>query len=164
LGPESDAIAERVAHDLGARWPETPIPVDIVAESPAAARDELLPPFLAARHRCFSLEKSDTDRMYTARIIDCVLARAALRLRAGSTLFEALARAMPAEALDRAWTIVVVHAVASVVTAWEPKHQSSYRRSAAAVESGAMSWLVDHWREREQPSFAAALAAVLAER
>lgn len=90
--------------------------------------------------------------MHDARIVDCVLAYAALRLDSRSALAVALGRELAARGksseLGRAWTALVVHAVAVVVGAWEPKHASVLRRSAASVMPHAMEWLAREWPAR----------------
>jgi hypothetical protein len=90
--------------------------------------------------------------MHDARVVDCVLAYAALRLASRSDLARALGRELGARGmagdLDRAWTALVVHAVATTVSAWEPKHASVLRQSAASVMPEIMAWLAAEWPSR----------------
>jgi hypothetical protein len=159
-GPEADALGERVVRELDATWPNEPVAIAVVSESPSPSR-ALITTALAANGRCFRRERGERQRLHDARIIDCVLVRAALPLRTRSRLYAALAHQMPTTSLDRAWTTIVVHVVASVVTGWEPKHASVYRRSAAAAEPRALAWLVEHWREHADEAFVAQFAHTL---
>lgn len=152
--PEADGAADVLARELDATWPSEPVPVAVVTLAPSPAPRALVSTALAGRSRCFEREKDDTDRLYHARIVDCVLVRAALPLRSRSALFSALG--------DREWTMIVVHAAALAVTGFEPKHGSVYRRSAAAVEPRAMAWLAEHWREhRDGKAFVERFRAAL---
>ena len=101
--------------------------------------------------------------MHDARIADCVIAYAAVGLTSRSAIAVALGTEVPARA--QAWVALVVHAVATVMTAWEPKHASVLRRSAIAVMPRAMTWLAAEWPSRmrgEPPAeFARRYAAAL---
>jgi hypothetical protein len=149
FGPEADAILDRVAHDLGIDWPPAPVTIAIVDQAPSPPGRALLPVALAARGGCFVTlsrdGKEEDRRVHDARIVDCVVTRAILALTSKSRLRAALPNG---GAGDRAFTLVVVHAVAATVTGWERRHASAYRQSAAAVEPDALAWLAEHWRER----------------
>jgi hypothetical protein len=91
--------------------------------------------------------------MHNARVFDCVLTYAAIRLASRSALARALSRELAARGIpgefDRAWTALVVHAVAATIaTGWEPKHASVLRQSAAAAMPDVMTWLADEWPSR----------------
>jgi len=146
LGPESDALLHRAARDLAIDLPAEPIAVDVVVDAPSPKRDALVPVALAVHGACFA--KSDgVERVQDARIIDCVLYRALRAQRTRSRLGIALERELGLEKGARAWDVVVIHAVAAIVTSWEPKHQSPLRRSANAVEPKLLAWLAEHWPE-----------------
>ena len=160
IGPEVEALADRLAKDLALDWPTEPPRVDVVSEAPEPGRDAPVRVLMAARGACFLTEKGETSRMHDARVIDCALSYALLGMRERSALGAALPDA-------RAWTAVVVHAVAVVVTAWEPRHVSGLRRSAKVVMPEAMDWLASEWpaRLRGEPAnaFAKRYVAALAE-
>jgi hypothetical protein len=46
----------------------------------------------------------------------------------------------------------VIHAVARIVSVWEPRHRSVYRRSAASVEGATLEWLAHEWHGRPSPA------------
>ena len=100
--------------------------------------------------------------MHDARIVDCVLGYAALRLDASSELAMAIDRELVARGRggerERAWAALVAHAVAATVSAWEPRHDSALRRSASVVMPELMEWLAHEWPARVRgeapPSFA----------
>lgn len=110
--------------------------VDLVAESPPAGRRGLLTPFLAARGPCFAGEAFNS--VNNARIADCVIVRALLSGdRHGDS--------PRAHLSERFFTVLVVHAVAAVVTRIEPKHASVDRRAVAAVEPDLLAFLTREW-------------------
>ena len=86
--------------------------------------------------------------MRNARVSECVLVQALMPVATRSRLFDAIARELPEREAERAWALVVVHAVAATLTAWAPEHVSPMRKSALAVERAVLTWLADHWRER----------------
>jgi hypothetical protein len=163
-GPEVEPLITRLARDLELDWPTSPAIVDVVADAPQAGREAPIRVLLAARGNCFaqSRSKTESDRMHDARIIDCVLSYAALHLEARSALGIALGRELAARGksseIQRAWTALVVHAVATLVTGWEPKHASVLRRSAYAIMPDAMDWLAREWPARMRGEPAAELA------
>jgi hypothetical protein len=167
FGPEADALALRVARDLAMTWPEQRVAVDVVTSAIPPGRAAPIPAVLSARGRCFMRDRRETDRMHSARIVDCVLVYALLGQRERSDIGRELGRALPGEEARRAWTLLVVQAVAATVGAWEPKHDAVLARSAAAVSRPAMSWLADAWGSRTSgesaSSFAARYAAELRE-
>lgn len=118
---EADGVVVSLAKTLGV----TPGPVDIVAVSPPAGRSALLTPLLAARGPCF---------MQNTRTTDCVAVRALL------------AGKRPEGFSERFFTVLVVHAVAAVMTKLDPKHESVDRRSIAAVEPRLLAFITSEWR------------------
>ena len=152
-GPAADALFARAAGDLGITWPEKAMPVDVVSETPPLGRDALVPVALAARGRCFTRPRTPdelpAERVGRARILDCVLIHALLAARASvhaGAIHRELALALGAHDGERAWSLLVVHAAAAVVTGWEPRHRSVYRRSAEAIEGAMLEWLAKEWR------------------
>ncbi len=103
--------------------------------------------------------------MPTARIVDCTIAYATRPLASRSAIGVELGKQLPPDQAARAWELLVVHAAASTVHAWEPRHEAVLRLSARAAEPDALAWLADNWRSRasgESPaSFAARYAAAL---
>jgi hypothetical protein len=153
LGPEEvQPLVRRLAQDLAIDWPREPVIVDVVGDAPAAGREAPIRMLLATHGSCFAGAGDETKSVHDARIIDCVLAYAALRLDSRSTLATALAAELRAlrrpDDFGRAWTALVVHAVAVTVSALEPKHTSPLRRSAAATMPEAMEWLAHEWPSR----------------
>jgi hypothetical protein len=120
---ESEAIVQRVAQDLEIEWPDRPLPVDVVVESPPAGNRAFIGVVLPVHGPCFVREGG--ERVRHARIIDCVLVRALYPLRERSRVGKTLD--------ERAWQLKVINVVAAVVRAWEPKHVSPSLRSSAAV-------------------------------
>jgi hypothetical protein len=160
-----EPLVAKLARDLGIDWPASPPIVDVVSDAPDPGRDAPIRVLLSARGSCFLKDRGHTERMTDARIVDCALAYAADGLATKSSLHAALAAALGEASGRRAYTLVAVHASAVVTTAWEPKHVSVLRRSAASVEPDAMEWLAEHWPERmrgeDAASFAKRFAAVL---
>lgn len=163
IPPEVEALVTALARDLAIDWPLSPPPrVDVVAAAPEPGREAPIRVLLGARGSCFVRERSESDRVHDARIMDCVLGYATLRLDGRSTLAMAVDRELAARGQTsergRAWTALVVHAVATTVGAWEPRHVSALRRSTAAVMPAAMEWLAREWPARLRgeavPSFA----------
>ena len=167
IGPEVDPLVKRVAQDLAIDWPATPVVVDVVGDAPAAGRDAPIRMLLATHGSCFAGAGDETTRVHDARLIDCVLAYAALRLESRSTLAIALAKELRAlgrsEDFGRAWAVLVVHAVATAVTGLEPRHTSPLRRSAAAAMPEAMEWLAHEFPSRMRGEPTAAFAKRYAE-
>ncbi|MBX3221619.1 MAG: hypothetical protein KF795_13945 [Labilithrix sp.] len=171
LGPVADALVMRAASDLAVAWPERPVTIAVVSEAPPVGTAALAPVALATRGRCFAREASASRRPYErvdqARVLDCLLVHALSAVRAEApahtgALFAALTRELGARDGERAWALLAIHAVAAVVTGWEPKHRSVYRRSAEAVELPMLGWLAKEWRGAgaEAPeTFAARYAA-----
>jgi hypothetical protein len=171
MGAETDVLVERLARDLGVTWPEAPVVVDVVADAPPPGREAPVRALLAARGTCFVPPKgeklddvllevlgagqapkvdaaAEPIRVHDARIIDCVLAYAGIGLAKESKLHEALVAELGERDGSRAFTLVAVHASAALVMAWEARHVSPLRRSAAAVETNAMRWLGSNWAAR----------------
>ena len=144
VGPEVEPLVAKLAHDLAIEWPLSPPVVDLVGDAPEAGREAPIRVVLGARTSCFKAQPNETERVHDARIVDCLLAYAAAGLRSKS----ALAAALVGERGNHAWIALVVHAVAVVVTGWEPKHASVLRRSALAVMPKAMTWLAAEWPSR----------------
>jgi len=171
LGPEVEPLVTKLAQDLAIEWPTPPPVVDIVSRAPDPGRDAPIRVLLSAHGNCFARSRTESERMHDARVVDCVLAYAAIRLGPRSALARALSRELAergiADDLDRAWTALVVHAVAVTVSAWEPKHSSVLRRSAASVMPQAMAWLAGEWPARMRGAsvddFAKQYAAALAD-
>ncbi len=152
MAPEVDALVTIVARDLAVDWPVTPPVVTFVAAAPEPGADAPIRVLLGARGSCFGREAKESDHMHDARIVDCVLGHALLRLEGRSALGIALERELAAhgrtEERRRAWMALVAHAVATTVTAWEPRHASALRRSAAVVMPATMEWLAEEWPAR----------------
>jgi hypothetical protein len=149
LGPEAEAIFVRAAADLGVTWPDQPVTIDVVSEAPPVSRAALIPFALATRGRCFLRDPRAAkaeSRVEDAKVIDCALVHALLGGPLASPLRSALVRELGAHDGERAWALVVIHAVAATVAGWEPKHASVYRRSASAVEASVLQWLSREWR------------------
>lgn len=156
FGPEADALALRIASDLGVTWPDEAVVVDLATEAPAPGKRALGPVVLAARSRCFAgrvLAPSASDRereaemrRRSARVIDCVLSRALPRVGARGVIHATLARELGEARAERAWELLAIHAVAATVSAWEPSHDSVPRQWAAAVEREILAWLAEEWR------------------
>ncbi|MDF2696790.1 MAG: hypothetical protein K0S65_5173 [Labilithrix sp.] len=158
-GPAAEAIFARAASDLGMGWPDSPVIVDVVSEAPPLGRAALLPAALATRGSCFmrarTAERGD-PQLDHARVLDCVLVHALHAPRdeppGAGALHAALVRELGSHDGERAWSLLVIHEVAAVVTGWEPKHRSVYRRSAEAVEPSMLEWLAKQWRgARSEP-------------
>src|SRR5262249_42030643 len=113
--------------------------------SAPVGRTALIPFVLGARGTCFLRDSKASHRVHYARIFDCILARALLSVRSGE-LHDALAAELGPVLGERAWSLLVMHAAAVVMTAWEPQHRSALRRSAEAVESAMLEWLTREWR------------------
>lgn len=153
LGEETvDPLITRLGKDLALEWPEAPAVVDIVGDAPAPGRDAPIRMLLATHGQCFAGATGETASVHDARIIDCVLAYATLRLDSRSALAVALAKELRElhheDDFGRAWTALVVHAVATVVTGLEPRHTSPLRRSASAAMPQVMEWLTHEWPAR----------------
>jgi hypothetical protein len=146
LGPEVEPLVSRLAQDLALDWPVSPPVVDVVADAPEAGHEALIRVVLGARSACFKAQPKEANRMHNARIVDCVLAYAAAGLRSRSAIAVALGTEQSSR--EQAWIALVVHAVATVIAAWEPKHDSVLRRSAIAVMPRAMTWLAAEWPKR----------------
>jgi hypothetical protein len=180
IGPEIDGLALRVAKDLAFEWPDASPVVDIVTDAPPAGREAPIRALLGVRGNCFTTPKPDATekligelagvkpkdpdaepeppRVHDARIIDCVLVHAVRRAGAKSTLRAALVAELGDKEGDRAFLLATIHAVAAVVTSWEARHLSVMRRSAMAVDTRAMKWLVEAWPDRMRGEDAAAFA------
>jgi len=162
---EGEVLLRRVRTDLAFADEEETLVVDVVADAPPAGREAPIRASLAARGSCFVREKNESARIEDARIVDCVLAYALLAASRRSELHDALVAELGAREGETAWSLVVVHAVAAVVTAWEARHVSVLRRSALAVRREDMEWLAREWpaRMRGEPaaSFARRFAAAM---
>lgn len=147
-----DPLVTRLARDLAIDWPRTPAVVDIVGDAPAPGRDAPIRMLLATHGQCFAGATGETTTVHDARIIDCVLAYATLRLDSRSALAGALAKELRElhheEDFGRAWTALVVHAVSTVVSGLEPRHASPLRRSTTAAMPQVMEWLTHQWPTR----------------
>ena len=152
LGPEADAILRRLAQELAIEWPTSRVVVDIVGDAPAPGREAPIRMLLATQGSCFAGASQETTSVHDARIMDCVLAYALLRMDHRSALATALTAQLRASGraddAGRAWTALVVHAVATMVTGLEPRHTSAMRRSASAAMPEAMEWLRQEWPSR----------------
>jgi len=153
IPPESEVLVNALARDLAIDWPlSPPPPVDVVAAAPEPGRDAPVRALLGAHGGCFSKLPKESERVQSARITDCVLGYAALRLADRSELAVAIDRELVARGRaaerTRAWTAVAVHAVAVTVATWEPRHVSSLRRSTAVVMPAVMQWLAEEWPAR----------------
>ncbi len=159
LGVEAEPLLMRLASDLALSWPARPVVVDVVSRVPSPRRRALLPVALAARSNCFAAFRSEGDRERDARIMDCVLARAVISLADRSRIHAALAQKLEPSLAKRAWVLLVVHAVAATLTAWERRHASVLRQSANAVEPRPLAWLAENWHKRQEGEDAEAFAA-----
>ena len=150
MGDWFDGALLALGRDLGVQWPDEPVVVAIVTESAPAGRAALAPSTLASRGSCFVRDKADPAT--------CVLTHAFFRLGAASDLRRMLDRHLDAIAAERAWKLLVIHAVAAAT----PKRVSPLRASAMVVAPAALSWLEKEWpaRVRGEPieSFAARYA------
>ncbi len=151
--PAAEALFERAAAELGLRWPDRPVPVDFVSEAPPLGRAAIVPAALATKSGCFvaarGSNRNEKDRVIAdARVIDCVLVHALLAApeAARGPLHDTLVRELGEREGSRAWSLVVVHGAAAVVTGWEPKHRSVHRRAAEAAEGTMLDWLAKEWR------------------
>src|SRR4051812_9470058 len=117
---EVDPVLKKIAQDLAIEWPAKPTVVDVVGDAPAPGRDAPVRMLLATHGSCFAGASDETKSVHDARIIDCVLDYAMLRLDSRSALATALAKELRAagkpDEYGRAWTALVVHAVAVGVT------------------------------------------------
>jgi hypothetical protein len=151
MGDWFDGAELALARDLAVHFPDEPVVVAIVSESPPAGRAALAPPTLAARGSCFVRGKADPAA--------CVLTHAFFQLARASDLRRMLDRHLDPAAAERAWKLLVIHAVAAAT----PKHVSPLRASAMVVAPGPLAWLEKEWpaRVRGEPieSFAARFAA-----
>lgn len=135
--PRAEGVLETLARDLGVRWRREDVDraaapdarerpsVDLVAESPPAGRRALLTPLLAARGPCFGGDDG--------RIVDCVLVRALL------------SGPRPDGFSERFFTVLVVHAVAAVMTQLRPRHDSVDRRAIAAAAPEELAFVTREW-------------------
>jgi hypothetical protein len=149
--PVGEALLLRAANDLGVAFRE-PVTVGVVSEAPSIRDRDLVPPVLAARGSCFAKGVGrDPDRAVAdARILDCVLVHVLLGAD-GGPVARALGDRLGAQEGRRAYTLLVVHVVASLVRSYEPRHGSVYLRSVRAVEPARMDWLAKEWIERREP-------------
>jgi hypothetical protein len=145
IGPELEPLVLRLASDLALEWPPSPAPVEVVADAPSPSRRAILPIALAANGSCFVAFHEEGMAVRNARILDCVLVYATLPLAARSRIYAEIERSVGAERATRAWTVLVVHAVAALVTGFEPRHSSVLRQSANVVAPKTLSWLAAHW-------------------
>jgi hypothetical protein len=163
VGPAVDVLLTRVASDLGTSWPDGGVTVDVVSEAPPVGRAALAPIAFAAHGRCFLRDPQGDERANQARILDCLLVHALLATaEPRGTLHDAMVRELGDRDGERAWSLLVIHAVAAVVTGWTPKHRSVYRRSAEAAEQALLDWLAREWPKARidgLPTFGARFAA-----
>jgi len=147
-----EPLVVRLSRDLAIDWPKSPAVVNIVGDAPAPGRNAPIRMQLATHGQCFAGATGESTGVHDARIIDCVLSYTTLRLDERSAIGVALAAELRAlhheEDFVRAWTALVVHAVATVVTGFEPKHTSPLRRSASAAMPQVMEWLLHEWPAR----------------
>jgi hypothetical protein len=125
---ESEAVLARITHDLEIEWPDRPLVVDVVVESPPAGNRAFIGAALPVHGPCFVREGGESVRH--ARIIDCVLVRALYPLREKSRIGKTLD--------ERAWQLKVINVVAATLRAWEPRHVSPSLRSSAAVREPSL--------------------------
>jgi hypothetical protein len=137
---ESEGLLGSVARDVGVEWPERPVAVDIVVESPPAGHDALVTAVLPVHGPCFV--RDDGEQLRHARMLDCVLVRALFPLRESSKRGAMLD--------ERAWQLLVIHAVAATISSWEAKHVSPSWRSAYAVEPQALDWLKKNYAPSDE--------------
>jgi hypothetical protein len=152
MADEVDALVTIVARDLALEWPVTPPVVTFVASAPEPGADAPIGILLGARGSCFARGAKESDHVHDARIVDCVLAHALLSLEGRSALGVAVDRELTSRGKNaergRAWTALVAHAVATTVSAWEPRHAPALRRSTAVVMPATMEWLAEEWPAR----------------
>jgi hypothetical protein len=159
LGPEADALFDRVAHDLGFAWPPEPAVVPVVAETPAPGPVALVRVALDARGGCFVRHARDSERLRAARVVDCLMTRAIFSLGPTCAIRSTLLRDLDAGSAERAWRLLVIHVVAATVTGWEPRHGSVYRQSSMAVEPRTLEFLTKAWPSENEAAFAAKYVA-----
>lgn len=171
IGPAADAIFTRAASDLGLTWPDHPVPISVVSEAPPVGRAALAPVALSTRGRCFFRDRATgrgpDEGVDQARILDCLLVHALSAVQGedaalAGPLHDTLVRELGPHDGERAWSLLIIHSAATIVTGWEPKHRSVHRRSAEAVELSMLEWLAKEWRgARAEPldAFAARYAA-----
>lgn len=178
MGPELEVLARRVARDLAFDWPNQAPVVDLVTDAPPAGREAPMRALLGVRGNCFTAPKPDATekllgkivgapakepepdppRVHDARILDCVLVYAVVAATAPSPLRDALVAELGAKEGERAYLLATIHAVAAVMTGWEPRHVSSLRVSAMSVDAKAMKWLAEAWKDRMRGEDAVAFA------
>ncbi len=163
-GSPGEALLTRAGSELGVVWPDRPIAVDVVSESPPPGRAALISVALAARGSCFVRPRSagrrvagfdtneETGNVQFARILDCIIVRALVEPSVRSPLRSLLVRELGRTDGERAYALVVVQTVAAVVTGWESRHVSVDRRSSAVAETHIAEWLLREWRgARSEP-------------
>lgn len=162
LSAETDGLFRRLEEDLAVATPHDPALVDVVAEAPPAGREAIFPVVLGARSGCFR-KVPGARRVQDTHVIDCVFAHALRAVRRDSAIAAVLDRELGPIEGARAWDVLVCHAVATTLAAWERAHVSPMRRSAAAIEPRVLEWLAERWAGRASgetpaPSFGAAYA------
>ena len=153
MGADVGPLVQRISHDLAIAWPSTPPVVNLVTEAPLPGKEAPVRVVLAARGGgCLSKHRGEPQRVHDARIMDCLLVRAVLGLRERSEIAQDTS-------IDRGKrAALVVHAVATAVTAWEPAHESVLRGSAEEAMPEVMAWLAREWPARLDGESAAAFA------
>lgn len=153
MSAEVGPLVKQIARDLAIDWPAAPPVVDLVTEAPLPGAEAPVGVVLATRGGgCLSKHRDEAQRVRDARIVDCVLVRAVIGLRERSEIGRETS-------IDRGkWAALVVHAVATATTAWEPAHESVLRGSAEKNMPEAMAWLAREWPSRLHGEAAAAFA------
>lgn len=160
LGPASEQLLANATASLGITWPEAPVVVDVVAGAPPPSRAALVPMALSTRSRCFVRGRKEDLSLGDARLLDCVLVHALIHAQSSSR--DELVRRLGPRDGERAFTLLVIHAAAVLVTGLERKHVSIYRHGAATVEPDRLAWLSTQWVATREPpgTFAIRYAAM----
>lgn len=152
FGPEAIALFDRLATELETTLPREPVAVGIVTEGPEVAKAELVAPEIGARSDCFVRRRKESDHVTSARIVECVLVRTMLEAPALSATESKLVVELGPEAGARAWSVLVVHAAATMMGAWDGgRHASVDLATAERAEPDACAWLANEWKGRSAP-------------
>lgn len=150
FGPEAIALFDRFASELEMKWPRDPVAVAMVAEEREVGEHELLAPAVASSGGCFARPRNETAHRRDARTLDCLLVRAALEAPALSATEARLLEVLGPADGRRAWTVLVIHAAATMMNAWG-HHASVDRATAARAEPKVLAWLAEEWKGRSMP-------------
>lgn len=150
FGPEAIALFDRLADELETKLPREPVAVGMVTEGPEVAKDDLVAPEIAAKSDCFVRRRKESDRVTSARIVECVLVRTMLEAPALSATETKLVEQLGPAAGARAWSVLVIHAAATMMNAWG-RHASVDLATTERAEPDACAWLAKEWKGRSAP-------------